>query len=140
MTKESIIKKMEEKEVQASYQRIKILEYLMKHRTHPTVDDIYKGLSDEIPTLSKTTVYNTLKVLVDKKIVSLVTTEEDETRYDYSEEKHLHFKCKQCGEIYDIFHQCEILKKNEIDGHLIDEHHIYFRGICRECKNKGGKK
>jgi Fe2+ or Zn2+ uptake regulation protein len=136
MKQEEIIKKMEEREVQASFHRIRILEYLMRNRTHPTVDDIYKGLSSEIPTLSKTTVYNTLKVLVDKNIVSIVTTEEDEARYDYSEEMHIHFKCKKCGTLYDIFHKCEILKQKEIEGHLIEEHHIYLRGICKKCREE----
>ena len=136
MKKEDIVKILENKEIQASFQRIKILEYLMKHRIHPAVDDIYKGLSSDIPTLSKTTVYNTLKVLVDKKIISIVTTEEDEARYDYSEEPHLHFKCKSCGVLYDIFHKCDILKQKEIEGHLIEEHHIYFRGLCKKCRKE----
>jgi len=45
--------------VHPSYHRLKILEYLMNHRTHPTVERIPKELSKEIPTLSKTTIYNT---------------------------------------------------------------------------------
>ncbi len=49
---------LEEEGIQPSYHRLKILEYMMNHRTHPTVDIIYKNLSKEIPTLSKTTVYN----------------------------------------------------------------------------------
>ena len=48
--------------IQPSYHRLKILEYLQAYRTHPTVDIIYKNLSKEIKTLSKTTVYNTLKL------------------------------------------------------------------------------
>ncbi len=120
--------------IKASYQRIRILEFLMKNRIHPTVEDIYGKLSGEIPTLSKTTVYNTLKVLVKKKIIAPVTVEENEVRYDYSEGTHLHFKCKQCGRLYDIFQKHDLLEGKEIDGHLIDEHHFYFRGRCKECR------
>ena len=36
---------------------------------HPTVETIYKELIDEIPTLSKTTVYNTLKQFVNILII-----------------------------------------------------------------------
>ena len=43
-------------DIKPSYQRIKIFEYLVEHKNHPTVDMIYKALVDEIPTLSKTTV------------------------------------------------------------------------------------
>ena len=50
--------------IKPSVQRIAIMEYLFKHHTHPTVDEIYTELLPQIPTLSKTTVYNTLKLFV----------------------------------------------------------------------------
>ena len=71
---------MEKEGIHQSYHRLKILEYMMNHRTHPTVDMIYKGLSKEIPTLSKTTVYNTLKLFLSKDIVQELTIEEKEMR------------------------------------------------------------
>ena len=46
-------------EIKPSFQRMRIFEYLITHRNHPTVEMIYKSLVKEIPTLSKTTVYNT---------------------------------------------------------------------------------
>ena len=55
---------LENEGVHPSYHRLKILEYLMNHRTHPTVERIPKEPSKEIPTLSKTTIYNTLKLFV----------------------------------------------------------------------------
>lgn len=136
MNKRQMITRLEEKGIQASYQRIKILEYLMKNRIHPTVDDVYKALKNEIPTLSKTTVYNTLKTFVEKRIISLVTTEEDEQRYDYAGENHLHFKCKRCGALYDVFHKCEVLQRRQIQGHLIEEAHIYLIGVCKKCRKR----
>lgn len=36
--------------------------YLLKNHTHPTVDEVYVALCKVIPTLSKTTVYNTLRL------------------------------------------------------------------------------
>ena len=48
--------------INPSFQRLKILEYLMNNDTHPTVDNIYNALIDIIPTISKTTIYNTLKL------------------------------------------------------------------------------
>ena len=40
--------------IKPSVQRIAIMNYLIEHRTHPTVDEIYTALSPSIPTLSKT--------------------------------------------------------------------------------------
>lgn len=48
-----------EKGIRPSLQRIAIMDWLIKHPTHPTIEDVYKGLAESIPTLSKTTVYNT---------------------------------------------------------------------------------
>ena len=40
---------------------------------HPTVDEIYQALVDHIPTLSKTTVYNTLRLLMEHGVVRMLT-------------------------------------------------------------------
>ena len=64
MKKSKVIEYLEEHDVKPSVQRIAVMDYLMTHRTHPTVDEIYHALEKQIPTLSKTTVYNTLKLFV----------------------------------------------------------------------------
>ncbi|EKC47843.1 iron uptake regulatory protein, partial [human gut metagenome] len=43
-----------EKGIRPSLQRIAIMDWLIKHPTHPTIEDVYKGLAESIPTLSKT--------------------------------------------------------------------------------------
>ena len=58
-----VLKRLQNHNIKPSVQRIAIMNYLIEHRTHPTVDEIYTALSPSIPTLSKTTVYNTLKLL-----------------------------------------------------------------------------
>jgi Fe2+ or Zn2+ uptake regulation protein len=78
---------VEKEGIHPSYHRLKILEYLMSHKTHPTVERIHKELSKEIPTLSKTTVYNTLNLFVSKGIVQELTIEEKEVRYDADTKK-----------------------------------------------------
>jgi len=133
MSTENIKKILEKKGIQPSFHRLKILEFLINYRTHPDVDEIYKNLHPQIPTLSKTTIYNTLKVFSEKGLVKEVMIEENEVRYDYAEREHIHFKCKKCNRIYDIFHDCEIMKKKKIEGNLIEECHIYLKGICKIC-------
>lgn len=124
------------KGIKPSYQRIRILEYLINHKTHPTVDEIYKNLVKEIPTLSKTTVYNTLNLFVDKNIVAPITIEENEIRFDADTSLHGHFKCEKCKKIYDFSID---LAKTCIDGinnFIVNERHVYFKGICNECIEK----
>ena len=49
-----VVKRLQNHNIKPSVQRIAIMNYLIEHRTHPTVDEIYTALSPSIPTLSKT--------------------------------------------------------------------------------------
>ena len=64
---ENVGEYLKENGIKPSYQRMKIYEFLLQNRIHPTVDTIYRALNKEIPTLSKTTVYNTLNLFIEKK-------------------------------------------------------------------------
>ncbi len=118
-----------------SLQRIKILEYLHNFKTHPTADMIYQALLDEMPTLSKTTVYNTLKTFTEKGILVALSLFENEVRYEYNTDPHIHFKCVNCGKIYDLDKTYDLYKDDEIDGHKITEHHVNLKGICKSCRD-----
>lgn len=126
-------KTLESANIRPTFQRIKILEYLNDYRTHPNVDEIYNALCPIMPTLSKTTVYNTLKAFVKSDIVNELTIENTESRYDLSTYPHGHFKCKNCGEIFDFDINMNITKDSELKGFKIDNKNIFFEGICAKC-------
>lgn len=122
-----------EKGVKPSYPRLKILEYLIKHHNHPTADDIYSELVKEMPTLSKTTVYNTLKLFVDEDVAIPISIDGNETRYDATVDTHGHFKCGQCGKIYDFAVDLGGNIPADLKGFRIHSKNVYYRGICRKC-------
>lgn len=130
---------MKEKKIHPSYHRLRILEYLMKNKTHPTVEMIYKDLIKEIPTLSKTTIYNTLKMLSGNNLVQELTIEENELRFDFDTSQHAHFKCIKCHKIYDIMQKFSIYEKTFVEDHKVEEQHIYFRGMCKLCLDKAAQ-
>ena len=119
--------------ISPSVQRLAIMDYLLTHRTHPTVNEIYTELLPKIPTLSKTTVHNTLKMFVQKKLALHIDIDEQNARFDSIVETHAHFRCKKCGCILDI-HLPEIknLFSNEFDF-SIDEAYINIKGVCKIC-------
>ena len=123
-----------------TYSRLKILEYLEKHENHPTVEMIYEDLVKEIPTISKTTIYNTLNAFLEKGIIHGITITGTETRYDCKEVPHHHLLCKSCGRIIDIDIECPYRDKIEIEGHRIEERHGYFKGICKTCLKSEDKR
>lgn len=127
---------LKENGIKPSLQRMKIFQYLLDNHIHPTVDDIYQNLSDEIPTLSKTTVYNTLNIFVENHIVQEVIIEENEVRYDVILGTHGHFKCKQCGEIQDFDINISDFDLKELGNVEIEETHFYLKGTCSKCLKK----
>jgi len=132
---EEIKKLLKEKGINPSIQRIRILKCLMGNKDHPTAKDIYKKISREIPTLSKTTVYNTVKLFADKGILKPIRIKESEARYDIKAYPHPHFMCKKCGNLYDLEKKKLIIEeKEEIDGHLIEEKCVCYLGTCKNCR------
>lgn len=122
------------KNISPSFHRIKVYEYLLNNKIHPSVDKIYSELHTLIPTLSKTTIYNTLKTFIEHNIVMPITIEENEVRYDADVTFHGHFKCVECENLYDIFDlDKKFTKIDNIDGHKINGIHIYFKGVCKDC-------
>lgn len=121
--------------INPSYQRLRILDYLSNNLCHPTVDMIYSELIREIPTLSKTTIYNTLNLFQKRGIILGLTIDESEVRYESNVVPHAHFKCERCGEIIDV-HVCHpILTKGFVNNHKIHEGHLYLKGVCKDCMN-----
>lgn len=119
--------------IQLTHQRLSVLEYLKRNRNHPTVDSIYKDLHGEIPTLSKTTVYNTLRILEEAGLVRVLTIEDNETRYDIQADDHGHFKCESCGMIYNFKVDFDKLISDDLNQFKVNDKNIYFKGICPKC-------
>ncbi len=125
-------------EIKPTFQRLAIYDYLDKNRIHPNVDVIFENIVKQIPTMSRTTVYNTMKLFLEKGLIQDLNITGTESSYDINTVPHHHFFCKTCSKIFDISIQCphgyDQLKK--IDGNQIEEVHGYFKGICKECLGK----
>ena len=118
-------------------QRQIILETIKKINTHPTTEGIYTEIHRGHPSISKTTVYRTLRQLVESGIIRQVSLPDDLERYDCRQDQHYHFKCKKCGGIIDV----DIEYLADIDdnvhgkyGFLVDGHDVVFSGYCLKCK------
>lgn len=124
--------------IRPSIQRLAIMDYLLTHHTHPTVDEVYKGMCGEIPTLSKTTVYNTLRLFAEHHAAQMLTIDDHRVCYDGETHPHVHFFCKKCGEVYDLPEETAPQTKQGlmIDGHEVDEMQLYYKGVCHKCKSK----
>ncbi len=136
--KETAYERLTAHGVKPSVQRIAIMEYLLEHFTHPTVEDIYSALHPAMPTLSKTTVYNTLRLFAEQRVAQMISIDDHHVCYDGNIVPHAHYYCEQCGRIIDL---CGVpvpclRKTSELQGHDVSSVQLYYRGTCRECKEK----
>lgn len=120
--------------INPSYQRLVIMDYLIHYRTHPTAEEIYGALFEKIPTLSRTTVYNTLKLFAERGALLTLGIDEKNVRFDINTSDHAHFRCLRCGKVEDI--------ESEVPGGMVLQHekglritekHVYYKGYCKTC-------
>lgn len=122
--------------IKPSVQRTAIMGFLLENRTHPTVDEIYVALNPVMPTLSKTTVYNTLALFAERGAVRVLTIDDRNTRYDVEVSAHAHFMCRSCGKVYDLFNvRPEVFELPKSEGFTIENAEISYTGVCAKCKS-----
>lgn len=127
--------------VKPSVQRLAVMEYLLTHRTHPTVDEIYRALVSKIPTFSKATVYNTLKLFVTHGLSRMLTIDEHNACFDADMTPHAHFYCTACNHVIDL--PMPVSDANTLlcgtTGYRVDEVNLYYRGLCPECAKRAAE-
>lgn len=130
VTTAHISKMLTDANIRPSAQRIAVTGYLMTHSTHPTAEDIYNALLPDYPTLSRTTVYNTLKCLAKAGKIIVLDIDPLTQHFDGNTDDHAHFMCNCCSKIYDI----ELTNSpSPPKGFAVDETHVAFKGTCCEC-------
>ena len=121
--------------IKPSVQRSAVMNFLMKNHIHPTIDEIYMALVPTMPTLSKTTVYNTLDLFVEKGAVQALVIDGRNARYDVNISAHGHFMCKSCGKIYDVFDlDASMFKLPETTDFKIYSVDVSYFGVCKSCQ------
>lgn len=120
--------------------RLAILDYMMTHHTHPTVETIYSDLLEEYPGISKTTIYNTAQMLTREGLLTTLCIDDSHVNLDGNTTPHAHLLCRCCGRIIDLPLRGISLEDAGhgfiMEGNMVEEVHQYYRGICRECREK----
>lgn len=127
-----LIEILTEAGIRPSAQRLSVLEYLTGTTCHPSADRIYEDVHAMQPTLSRSTVYNTVKLFLDKGVIETVAGDSSECRYDYFHKPHAHFQCRQCRKVYDIPFDMDTI--SHPGGFDIEHSVLVFTGLCPDCR------
>jgi Fe2+ or Zn2+ uptake regulation protein len=124
--------------ISPTVQRVAVVEYLLGHKTHPTVEAIHAALAPRIATLSRTTVYNTLSRLAEAGGALALDLDPTQTHYDGDTRPHAHFLCTRCGRIEDIFPDAAgwramLAAAPAPRGAMVNDVQLSYKGVCAGC-------
>ncbi len=118
--------------IQATAQRIAICRFILCEAEHTTVDEIKEWADKNFPKISLATVYNTVNILVEAKLIkALKLPHSEKVIYDNNVETHYHFLDENTSKLIDIFPEQLELKYMLDDTFKVNEANILLRGTRR---------
>ncbi|MGI9566279.1 MAG: Fur family transcriptional regulator [Nitrosopumilus sp.] len=119
-------------------QRTAIVDYLLKTEDHPSAELIHRVVKKRYPMVSLSTIYKTLDLLKEKRLVNEIEVD-GEARFDAHTDEHINLVCINCGKIEDVDEellkdiQNKAAKKSK---YLILKSSFELLGYCSNCKSK----
>ena len=113
---------------------------LEREEDHLSAEDIYLLVKEKAPEIGLATVYRTLELLSELKIVDKINFGDGVSRYDLRKEGaahfHHHLVCMECGSVEEIVEDLledveKIVQKDW--GFQVKDHRLTFHGICQKC-------
>ena len=128
--------------LKATGPRMVILAALEQDNTHPTAEHLYDTLRRDHPSLSLSTVYQTLDVFIRTGLCRRVSGPGDRLRVDGTPQDHDHAVCRLCGAIFDVDRdQVEFPTPPGYlsNGLMVTGIRFEYEVICAACQEAGSR-
>jgi Fur family transcriptional regulator, ferric uptake regulator len=116
---------------------------LENEEDHLSAEDVYLLVKEKAPEIGLATVYRTLELLTELKVVDKINFGDGVSRYDLRTEGadhfHHHLVCIECGAVDEIQEDLlgDVEKVVEEGWNFkIKDHRLTFHGICHRCHPK----
>lgn len=117
-------------------QRDAILEVIQESAGPLTVQEIHDRGQERVSGLGIATVYRTLKLLQEARLIRTVVLPTGDPRYEPAElGHHHHFHCRVCDNVFDL-DECpvEIPRDRTLGGGFrVEDHEVTLYGTCPGC-------
>jgi len=101
-TRDALVEMLRRHDVNPTHQRIEIAHALFARGEHLSADQVLAIVNDRYSETSKATVYNTLNLFLEKKLIREVIVDPSKVFYDPNTEPHHHIYNVDSGELTDI--------------------------------------
>ena len=124
-------------DLQVTAQRLAVLR-VVTARPHGTANEVAEDVRQEIGTISRQSVYDTLTLLTDHDIIRRVQPSGSAARYERRVgDNHHHLVCRSCDRLVDV--DCAVgempcLVPIDERQFLVDEAEVIYWGICPDCQ------
>ncbi len=102
LRKEDLVGLLESRGVTPTEQRLEVGSVILRRPQHMSADEILAEVNRERSCVSKATVYNTLKLFVERGLVREINVDPARMLYDSTTRPHHHFYNADTGELSDI--------------------------------------
>jgi len=101
-TRDNLADKLRAHGISPTHQRIEIAYALFSRHEHLSADQVMAVVNERHSETSKATVYNTLNLFLEKKLIREVIVDPNKVFYDPNTEPHYHMYDVQAGRLTDI--------------------------------------
>lgn len=101
-------------------QRAAVLAYLRAAQSHPTAEQVFAAVRQQLPNISLATVYKALEALVDARLANRIAGDHGPMHYDGRSEPHYHLRCQRSGEVLDLPLPYDPALLDKLDPKLIE--------------------
>lgn len=143
---ESRINRIKKQLHSASYkltpQREATVRVLLEHEEdHLSAEEVYLLVKEKSPEIGLATVYRTLELLTELKVIDKINFGDGVSRYDLRHEGvshfHHHLVCVTCGSVDEIQEDLLVDVEKIVErewNFKIKDHRLIFHGICSRCQ------
>lgn len=125
-------------------QRAEVYNVFLKHPDdHLSAEDVFEYVSKEFPEIGIATVYRTLMLFEELKILYKISFDDGVVRYEIknseSKHRHHHLICLSCGKVTEVKIDLLDSLEDEIEKDekfKIVDHNLKFYGYCKNCVTK----
>ncbi len=118
-------------------QRAAVFRFLMSTDKHPTADEVFLAVRQDVSVISLATVYKSLETLVGCGLAVKLTYGDGSARYDGRTDPHHHARCLACSRIFDVAGTLPSDEIHELHDRAQDFHVTGYRleltGYCSHC-------